>query len=62
MGLYRLYLSLRKKFRKWEVKNINKFLNKKTNNIVKFDRGVNITDIEKIDFGNSERVYIKGAN
>jgi acetyltransferase-like isoleucine patch superfamily enzyme len=63
--LYRLYLSLRKKFRKWEVVNSNKFLNNKikSKNIVRFAYNVNINKLEKIQFGQNifigENAYIR---
>ncbi len=53
MGLYRLYLSIEKKFQNWRLKEQNKYLNKKanTNNVIRFGYNVRIADIEKIKFG-----------
>jgi len=67
MGLYRLYLSLNKKFRNWKLKGQNKFLNKKikTRYPVKFGYDVRIADIEKIKFGKNvfigENAFIKAG-
>lgn len=53
MGLYRLYISLNKKFKNWKLKEQNKYLNKKikTKYLVRFAYDVRIADIEKIEFG-----------
>jgi len=67
MGLYRLCISLNKKFKKWKLKEQNKYLNKKINSkhIVKFGYDVRIADIEKIEFGKNvfigENAFIRAG-
>ncbi len=53
MGIYRLYISINKKWNRWKNKEQNKFLNKKikTNYSVRFGNNIKIADIEKISFG-----------
>ena len=51
--MYRLYLSLEKKVKKWKLKNQNRYLNNKikTPYKVKFGYNMRIADIENIKFG-----------
>ncbi len=65
--IYRLYLSLNRRFKKILTKAQNKFLNNKikTKYYVKFEYNARIADIEKIDFGKNvfigENAFIRAG-
>lgn len=67
MGLYRLYVSLNKKFKNWKLKEQNKLLNKKIKSPynVRFGYDVRIADVEKIQFGKNvfigENAFIRAG-